>query len=308
MIVLKDYMTENAHYKRNEKICFRSHLLMNLIIPLVLLIVTLCTATMSGVFVCCGERLTLSSIFEGVPYALGILITAGAHALGHYIQARLNKIEVYPPYFLPALGIVGTVGAYTKIKWPILDRKVIIKIFTSGPIFGFLAAWLVLIIGLFYSRVADSASLDSSLKMGNSIVMHITSIIIFGDRLYTKDIVLHPLAYAGWLGLCYNFCHLLPIGKFDGGRLVYALWGYKVTKWVSFISIGVLLTFGFLSSDGVIWISVAIVGIISTIGFRGQYPSERYDQPLAKSMLVVLSIIVAIFIVSFTPIPLPILK
>lgn len=297
-----------ARYKGKEPLHSQTYLFLNLIVPAALIFLTFCTAIMSGVLVSGSEYLDLSSVLKGIPYALGVLIILGAHALGHYIQARLNKVAVSPPYFIPALGFVGTIGAYTKIQWPISNRKVLIKIFTAGPICGFIASWIVLSIGLYFSKVIDIASVNSSVKMGDSIIMHVTSLAVLGSLPATKDVMLHPVAYAGWLGLFYNFCHLLPIGRFDGGRLVYALWGYRITIWVSFLSIGALLVFGYFSSDWTIWFGLAIVGAISIIGLKGQYPSERYDQPLTKSVLVALSIIVAIFIVSFTPIPLPILK
>jgi len=301
-------MSEIEHQENKESLHSRSYLFLNLVVPAALFILTLCTAIVSGVLVAGHEYLTLTSVWKGIPYALGVLIILGSHALGHYIEARLCKVKVYAPYFIPALGFVGTIGAYTKIQWPISDRKTLIKIFATGPICGFFTAWIVLIVGLFFSNIVDIASLGSSVKMGDSIIMRLTTLAILGNLPSTKDVMLHPVAYAGWLGLFYNFCHLLPIGRFDGGRLTYALWGYRVTLWISFISIGALLILGYFSSDWTIWLGIAIVGAISTIGLRGQYPDERYDQPLPKSMFVVLSIVVAIFIVSFTPIPLPIIK
>jgi len=280
---------------------------LNLKVPLVLLILTVCSITISGVLSYGSEHVSLTSVLEGIPYALVGIIILGAHALGHYIQARLNRVTVSPPYFIPTPGFIGTVGAYTKMHWPISDRKALVKIFSTGPICGFFVAWIVMTIGLFFSEVKDLSSTHKSVEIGNSIIMRMTSIIIFGSLPDTKEILLHPLAYAGWLGIFYNFCHLLPIGKFDGGRLIYALCGYRVTVLVSFISIVGLLILGYFSSDWTIWIGLAIVGAISTIGFRGQYPSENYDQPLKKSMFMLIGIIVTIFIISFTPIPLPIL-
>jgi membrane-associated protease RseP (regulator of RpoE activity) len=301
MSKVNNYNDKGALYSKKQ------YFLTSLKVPLVLLILTLCSITISGVLSIGSEHISLSSVLEGISYALVGIIILGAHALGHYIQARLYGVKVSPPYFIPIPGFMGTVGAYTKMHWPISNRKTLVKIFATGPICGFIAAWIVLIIGLFFSKVVDTTSVNSSVKMGDSIIMHLTSLAILGNLPVTKDVMLHPLAYAGWLGLFYNFCHLLPIGKFDGGRLIYALWGYRVTVLVSFISIVGLLILGYFSSDWTSWFGLAIVGVISTIGFRGQYPSESYDQPLAKSMVILLSIIAAIFVVSFTPIPLPIL-
>lgn len=284
------------------------HLFLNQIAPIILLILTICTTIMSGVLLS-GSKLELStSIWKGVPYALAILIVTGAHALGHFTVARLHGVKAHTPCFIPTLGFIGTVGAYTKIPWPISDRKILIKIFIAGPISGFLAAWMVLIIGLFFSEVKDHALINSPVRLGNSIIMHVTSLAIYGSLPETKDLFLHPVAYAGWLGLFYNFCHLLPIGKFDGGRLIYALWGYRVTRLVSFVSIGLLFILGYFLSDWTVWMGVAIVGAICTVRLRQQYPSDRYDQPFEGSMLIPMVIIVTIFIISFSPTPLPILK
>jgi len=282
-----------------------NNLIFNLLLPSVLFILALCTAVVSGVNVSGNEYLTLFSIRQGIPYALGIIIILIAHALGHYIQARLHSVKVYPPYFIPALGVVGTLGAYMKIQWPISDRKTLIKIFATGPICGFLTSWIVLIIGLFFSEVINISSAHSPVILGDSIIVNITTFAIIGKLPAGTDVMLHPIAYAGWLGLFYNFCHLLPIGRFDGGRLVYALWGHRITQWVSFITVGALFLLGHFSLDCSTWFMVAILGIISTIGLRGQYPSERYEQSLPKSLLVILSIVVVIIIVSFTSLPLP---
>ncbi len=305
-------ISEDDHYKDKGALSVQTrYLVLNLIAPATLFILTLCTTIMTGVLVSGSEYLILTSVasvWKGIPYAIGALIILGSHALGHYIQARLHGVKAYTPYFIPALGFIGTVGAYMKIQWPISDRKALVKIFAAGPICGFLAAWIVLIVGLFFSEVIDIALTGSPVKIGDSIIMHVTSLVFFGNLPSTKDVMLHPVAYAGWLGLFYNFCHLLPIGRFDGGRLIYALWGYRVTQWVSFITIGILLLIGFILPDSTTWIGIAILGLISTIRFRQQYPSERYEQPLEKPMLIVLGIIAAIFIVSFTPTPLPILN
>jgi membrane-associated protease RseP (regulator of RpoE activity) len=289
---------------RNASISQTRHFFLNQFIPILLFILTMCTTIMSGVFLS-GSKLELSASFwKGVPYALAILIVTGAHAIGHYMAARLNGVKAHLPCFIPTLGTIGTVGAYTKIPWPISDRKTLIKIFIAGPIVGFLVSWFILIIGLFFSELKDHAVTANPDKIRNSIIVYLTSLAFYGRLPETKDLLLHPVAYAGWLGLFYNFCHLLPIGRFDGGRLIYALWGYRVTRWVSFISIGILFVLGYFLSDWTVWLGVAIVGAIFTFGFRQQYSVDRYDQPIERSLLIAMIVILIIFIVSFSPSPL----
>jgi len=280
-------------------------LFLNRLAPIILFVVTLCSTIWSGVYLAGGTiEFSSSSIWKGVPYALALLLVTGGHALGHYIVARLNGVNAYPPCFVPTLGTIGTVGAFTKICWPISDRKKLIKVFIAGPIAGFLVSWLVLIVGLYFSEIREHAMTGTPDKIRSSIIVYLTSLAFYGRLPDTKDLLLHPVAYAGWLGLFYNFCHLLPIGKFDGGRLIYALFGYRVTRWVSFVSIGVLFALGYFLSDWTAWLGVAILSLIFTFRFRQQYSSDHYDQPLEGPMVIALLIILIIFIVSFSPSPL----
>jgi membrane-associated protease RseP (regulator of RpoE activity) len=208
--------------------------------PIILFVVTLCTTVMSGIYLSGGTIEFSGTIWKGIPYALALLIVTGAHASGHYVGARLNGVKADLPFFIPTLGTIGTIGAFTKISWPISDRKKLISIFVAGPIAGFFVSWLVLAVGLLFSEIREHTMTSNPDKIRNSIIVYLTSLAVYGRLPETKDLFLHPIAYAGWLGLFYNSCHLLPIGKFDGGRLIYALWGFQVTRLVSFISIGLL--------------------------------------------------------------------
>lgn len=297
-------LTKDSSQKKGVSTSQGLHYFFDRFAPIVLLIVALCTTSMSGVYLS-GSKIELSSsIWKGIPYALAILIVTGAHAIGHYMVARLYGVKAHPPCFIPTLGTIGTIGAFTKISWPISDRNILIKIVIAGPLVGFFVSWIVLIIGLFFSEIRDHTVTNTPDKIGSSIVVYLTSLAFYGRLPETKDLLLHPIAYAGWLGLFYNFCHLLPIGKFDGGRLIYALWGYRVTRWVSFMSIGLLFILGYFLSDWTVWMGVAILGVFCTFGLRQQYSADRYDQPFEGSLVIALIIIFIIFIISFSPSPL----
>ncbi|TAL64092.1 MAG: site-2 protease family protein [Bacteroidetes bacterium] len=284
--------------KRSLNPQFRDHVLCR-IAPVILFILTIYTAITNGVFFF-GNKFELStSIWKGIPYALAILLIMGTHALGHYIAARFHGVRVYPPYFIPFSSVIGTVGAYTKMHWPISGRRALIIIFTAGPIASFCVSWIILIIGLFLSEIKD-VSTNNVMGLWEPLILRITSLAIFGSLPDTKDIMLHPVAYAGWIGMFYNFLHLLPIGRFDGGRLVYALWGYRVMQWISFVSIGILLLLGFFWFG---WFIMAIMGVIHNIRLRRQYPSDQYNEPIERSMKILIYITVVIFIISFIPAP-----
>lgn len=278
------------------------------LMPLVLFVLTIYTTAMSGVLLSGNNSEFLASILDGLPYSLAIIIAIGAHPLGHYFVARHHRVGVYTPCFIPTLGLIGTAGAYTRIRWPISDRNALIRIFVWGPILGFVVSWIVLLIGLFYSQINQDIAAKSHVILGNSIVMRLSVFVFFGRLPVDSVLSLHPVAYAGWIGLFYNFCHLLPIGKFDGGRLSYALWGYKVTRRISYMSIGVLMIFGYFFRDWSIWMAIAIIGALSTIGLKKQLQCDKYDQPINKGLLFLVCAVFAILVVSFSPTPFPVLK
>ena len=80
----------------------------------------------------------LRSLRSGFPFALGVLLSMGAHAFGHCLVARRHGVDTSFPYFIPAFTMAGSAGAYVEPGWPIEDRKALIRIFAAGPIAGFL--------------------------------------------------------------------------------------------------------------------------------------------------------------------------
>lgn len=282
----------------------RRHAFFNLIAPAMLFLLTLATTLSAGSLLSGEEYLSTSGLLQGLPFAFATIFIVGAHAFGHYLTARTHGVGAYLPYFVPKLGIAGTAGAYTKMKWPISDRNSLIRIFTIGPIAGFCASWLLFTIGLNMSRIIDEQTSQYSVTLGDSLITYLTERLIFGQVPENKDVLLHPLAYAGWMGLYYNCWHLLPIGKLDGGRILYALFGLKKTKWISWCSIIILVILGFIWSG---WIAMAIFGALCMINVRDQYPTENYTDEIQKTQPLLIVIALLILIVSFAPIPIHIM-
>ncbi len=236
----------------------------------------------------------------GWMYSLTLMSILGAHEFGHYWAIRRNKINGSLPFFLPAppLFIAGTFGAFIHIRQPIPNRPILMEIGAAGPIAGFLVAVPAMLIGLFLSEVIDK-SLVQGLNFGNSILLIVFSKLVLGvTPLSTQyDILLHPVAFAAWIGLFVTTLNLLPIGQLDGGQISYALFkdGYKLLGISFFV---VLLGLGFYWSGW--WIFAGLTALV----FRFQHAptlDASADLEFKHKALGYLSVF--IFAVTFIPIP-----
>ena len=70
-----------------------------------------------------------------------------AHEMGHYLYARHYRVYATLPFFVPFPSLIGTLGAFIRIKSPIPSRAALFDIGIAGPIAGFIPAcmpcWLV---------------------------------------------------------------------------------------------------------------------------------------------------------------------
>jgi len=79
-------------------------------------------------------------IIEGFPFSVSLMAILLTHELSHYFASRKHHTVATLPYFIPAPSIIGTFGAFIKMKSPIITRKALIDIGASGPIAGFIVA------------------------------------------------------------------------------------------------------------------------------------------------------------------------
>ena len=200
-----------------------------LLIPAILLGVTMITTTAAGALY---EGMYIfkypALMVHGIPFSASLLLILGIHELGHYLASRRHGVATTLPLFIPGPPIppmIGTFGAVIKIQSPITRKHTLVDIGAAGPLAGFVAAVIVTAIGLYYSSVVPIEYSEGSLGLGNSIIIHGLSYLILGPMPPGYDVVLHPIAFAGWIGFFVTAMNLLPIGQLDGGHLVYALIG-----------------------------------------------------------------------------------
>lgn len=161
---------------------------------------------------------------------MGILV---CHEAGHYVVGRRHGVPVSLPYFIPLPPYVslGTMGAVIKMDRPIEDRNALFDVGAAGPIAGLVIAIPLLVIGLHLSEVGPPTA-DAMIE-GNSILYAALKYAVFGRWLPGGgvDVQLHPMAFAGWVGLLITMINLMPIGQLDGGHVARAAMGAAHERW-----------------------------------------------------------------------------
>lgn len=241
-------------------------------------------------------------ILEGLPFSLTLMTILLSHELSHYFASKKHHTKATLPYFIPAPSLIGTFGAFIKMKSPIVTRKALIDIGAAGPIAGFLLSVIAVIVGLRYSSIVPVADTESILSLGDSLLFSLLSRLVIGVPPPSYEILLHPVAFAGWIGLFVTSLNLIPIGQLDGGHIAYAFLGER-HKLISVILVGTLLLLGFLSWEG--WVFWGVVMIV--LGLRHP-PVIYWEVPLDKRRKIVGVLSLIIFLLTFIPSPFKILE
>lgn len=193
--------------------------------------------------------------WAGLPYSLSLMFILFSHEMGHYIPAKIHGVRSTLPYFIPMpFGPVGTMGAVIKILEPIPDKKKLFDIGVGGPLMSFILSVPCWVYGVYLSEVIELPAEvpDNVLIFGDSLFTYWSTYFIHGEIGFGKDLLIHPLAKAGWVGLLVTAINLLPFGQLDGGHIIYALNGEKYRVWIYYLFLAFLFL-GFVHFSWVIW-------------------------------------------------------
>jgi membrane-associated protease RseP (regulator of RpoE activity) len=236
-------------------------------------------------------------VYKGIPFAVTLMVILLSHELSHYFTSKRHGVKATLPYFIPAPTIIGTFGAFIKMKSPIVTRQSLIDIGASGPIAGFIISVIAVVIGLSMSDVVTVTRTAGSLNLGDSILFSFLSRVILGATAHGQDVVLDPVAFAGWIGLFVTSINLIPVGQLDGGHIAYALLGERQVQ-LSVVLIVVMAGLGFFLWEG--WAVWAIFLVI--LGFRHP-PVLYWEAPLDNKRKFIGWSSLVIFILTFIPVP-----
>ncbi len=276
----------------------------NLWINIALFIATI----LSTLFVGAGQNYSVEElltdplkILSGLPFSISLMTILICHETAHYIAAKKHNISATLPYFIPAPTIIGTFGAFIKIKSPITTRQALVDIGAAGPIAGFIVSVIAVVIGLQFSEIKSIQNVAGNLMFGDSIIFKIISYITFGNIPQSHDIFIHPIAFAGWIGFLITSLNLIPIGQLDGGHIAYAIFGNK-HHILSKLLLAGLLFLGLIWQDWIVWGVILLV-----LGF--QHPPILYwETELDKKHKIISWTAIIIFILTFTPVPISVVQ
>lgn len=270
-------------------------------------------AEIGGGFLPVPTAIRFSELGTGLAFGVSFIGILLAHELGHYFLARRHGVGVSLPYFIPFppyFSLVGTLGAFIRLRGPIASRPVLFDIGVAGPVASFLLSLPLVAVGLALSEVVASPEgatypfqvlfLDRPVWLGSTALLRLVTAATVPGLEAGQAVLLHPLAFAGWLGIFVTALNLIPLGQLDGGHILYALVGSRQRS-LAMIFIGLLIPLGFVWWGWWLWAAVALA-----VG-RGRVahpPVQREELRLGRGRTILGWAALAVFILSFSPAPL----
>ena len=237
-----------------------------------------------------------SVFMAGLPFSLTLLTILMAHELGHYLVCVYYGIDATLPFFLPSpLPVTGTFGAFIRIRSAIRSKRILFDIGIAGPLAGFVFLVPALGVGLAFSKVLPGINQQGTLQLGVPALQWVAQRLIF-PGVPGRDIYLHPVARAAWVGMFATALNLLPGGQLDGGHIVYAVLGHT-HKWITNCLLIALVPMGLLWNGWFFW-------AIMLFFFARRHPPLYDHSEIGKSRVKLAILALCIFVLCFSFAPL----
>ena len=256
-------------------------------INIILFVATVATTIYAGYNVAGGN------IGDGIAFAVALLGILGVHETAHYYAARKHNVKSTLPYFVPAPTFIGTFGAVINVKSPIPDKNSLFDLGFSGPLAGIIIAVPVLIIGIYLSKITPVIS--GSMIFYPPPIMSIVIYFLAPNIPSGYELQLHPIAFAGWVGIIVTLLNLMPVAFLDGGHIVRSLFNEKIHRIISIIGVFVTFLLG--------WIPMAILMMLILVLNRRHPGALDNVSKLTVSRKILAVVMLIIFILCLTPVP-----
>ena len=295
-----------------------------------LFIFTFLTTTMAGTAWLNIDPYEFSNLKYGLRYSFLILFVLSCHEFGHYFAARIHKVKVTLPYYIPFpflfLNPFGTMGAVIRMQSPSRTKKALFDIGIAGPVAGFVASLLVLIWGMthlppfeyifgIHPEYMHTGILTTGFSFGNTLLYWgLGKILTSSPSVFLppmNEMYHYPFLCVGWFGLLVTALNLLPVGQLDGGHITYALLGSK-HRIVARVFFGFTLSMGlvgllpfvginFLSSYSLAnWL---VWALLIYFVIKVDHPPVYDPEPIGFRRMIWGWFALFMFVSSFTPVP-----
>ncbi len=267
----------------------------------------------------------------GIPYSATLMAILLCHEMGHFVAGRIHHVRLSLPFFIPIPFALGTMGAIIAMP-PLESRKKLLDVGAAGPLAGLVVSTITMIVGLSLSTVTDLRDLPQGtvvFQEGQSLYYMLLKWVVLGSMPEGHDVMLHPVAWASWIGFLVTMLNLLPVGQLDGGHVAYAILGERQNRVSGRLHLG-LVALGLAVSayhgmgawlagapsdqiwtqaqSGLSWFVWAFVlGIIRRLS-RGYHPPAPDLTPLGAGRMSVGIACLVMFVLLFMPVPLQVME
>jgi len=301
----------------------------NIAVNIVLFALTILSVMLAGVQIegpipddFIGQIVVIAkNILTGWSFALSLLGILLAHELGHYFMSRYHKTPATLPYFIPfPFSPLGTMGAAIIMRGVPKNKRTLFDIGVAGPLAGLIVAIPVLFLGLALSTTGTIEPSPNGFLEGNSLLYLFAKFATFKQLLPSPvepqgilywlqyfftgrpvpfgglDVIIHPVAFAGWAGILVTALNLIPVGTLDGGHVIYALFGAKSRK-------AFPLIVSFMAAGGIFWNGWWVWAAL--LFWLGRVNAEPLDQitTLDPPRRRLAFLMIVIFFLVFMPVP-----
>ena len=276
----------------------------NLWINRALLAITFFTTTLAGTLLWSDysgstELLTLDNVLNGaVFFAIPLMTILGIHELSHYVMSKRHNVDASLPYFIPSIPPFGTFGAFISMRDPMPTRKALVDIGIAGPLGGLAVTIPVALIGLYLTANGHAASGQIGEAGAMYIIIQPLYQVLSLLVPMADNMVLHPTAFAAWVGFLVTAINLLPVGQLDGGHVARGLFGRKA-KYLGYGTFAALVIMAFLF-DG--WFLFAL--LVFFLGLDHPAPLNDITKLPKRTMVLGLS---GLLVLAVTFVPQPII-
>ena len=243
-----------------------------------------------------------SYIASGIVFSFTLLVILAAHEFGHYFACRYYEIDASLPYFLPAPPpiLIGTFGAFIRIRSPFPSRRALFDVGVAGPIAGFCFALPASVVGLLFASPSVAPSVEGG------ITFHDPLLFMAIQQLFhlPEAIAWNPIYFAAWIGMFATGLNLIPVGQLDGGHAIAALVGQRGHRIVSrlfFAGVATLAIVSVVRFGSPVWFLYVV--LLALLAFRTHPPTLAEEHDIGNGRRLVAVIVALIFVLCFMPFP-----